>query len=284
MAVDSRYHEILRAAHGLRQIDAAMWAAEGETATAFSAEMHDHCCALEDASFWFRHRSACILSAVRRFPPGGVVLDVGAGNGVVTAALRAAGHHALALEPGPEGAQNALRRGLAPVVRATLTQAGFDRGSVAAIGMFDVLEHLDDPSETLAQVAAALMPGGLLYLTVPAYPLLWSQEDVAAGHHRRYTVSTVAAALRDAGLEVAWASYFFAPLPLAIFARRTLPRLLGRPPRHAHDAANDHTTHPSFARRALELVLKAEVAALDAGKTIPFGASILAVARARAQA
>lgn len=36
---------------------------------------------VEDNSFWFRHRTACILELVRQFPPPnlGVIFDVGGG-------------------------------------------------------------------------------------------------------------------------------------------------------------------------------------------------------------
>jgi hypothetical protein len=45
------------------------------------------CFALEDSSFWFAHRNACLLAVLRQFPTIGPFFDVGGGNGFVAAAL-----------------------------------------------------------------------------------------------------------------------------------------------------------------------------------------------------
>ena len=60
------------------------------------------CFQVEDHSFWFQHRNACILAVMSRLPPGGVLFAIGGGNGFVARALVAAGLPAVVVEPGPQ--------------------------------------------------------------------------------------------------------------------------------------------------------------------------------------
>ena len=58
---------------------------------------------IEESSFWFKHRNACIEAAVKCHPPrsGGPIFDVGGGNGFVTLGLIRAGFETVLVEPGP---------------------------------------------------------------------------------------------------------------------------------------------------------------------------------------
>jgi SAM-dependent methyltransferase len=194
---------------------------------------HDACFEVEDGSFWFRHRSRCIVAAMRRHPPplGAWLWDIGGGNGVVAAALAAAGQPVVLLEPGLAGARNALRRGLTPVVCGEALSCGLPPGSIAAAGLFDVVEHIADDVGYLRGLHRLLQPGGRLYLTAPAHPALWSQEDIDAGHCRRHTLASMHRLLSAGGYEPIWSSYFFRPLPLPIAILRSLPFRLGLRPR-----------------------------------------------------
>jgi hypothetical protein len=50
----------------------------------------------------------------------------------------------------------------------------------------DVLEHIENDREELANAAQRLSRGGHLIVLVPAYNFLYSEFDKAIGHHRRY--------------------------------------------------------------------------------------------------
>ena len=125
------------------------------------------CLRVEDTSFWFRHRNRCIVSVVRRFSPDATFFDIGGGNGFVARGLMDAGVDCALIEPGIDGALAAHARGVDPVICATLEDAGIRPGSVAAAGMFDVLEHIEDENAALSEVRKLLASGGRLFLTVP---------------------------------------------------------------------------------------------------------------------
>ena len=275
--------DLSRIAPNLRLTEAGLWTSSSHGGFSFPEGGHDECLRVEDGSFWFRHRNACLLEIVRAFPPGGTLVEVGGGNGFVAQALARAGYETVLLEPGPEGARNALARGLAAVVCSTFEAAGFRDGSIPAVGMFDVLEHSEDDVAFLRNVHRALAPGGRFYVTVPAYPALWSAEDVHAGHFRRYTAGGLQTRLADSGFAIERVTYFFAPLALPILLLRALPRRLGLASGGAEaiDAKTRryHAPRPGPGARALSALLTLELALLRRATPIPFGSSCLAVAR-----
>ena len=192
----------------------------------FPASGHRILATLEETSFWFNHRNDILLSAIHRFPPPGPILDVGGGNGYVSLALKRAGFETTVVEPGPDGARTARERGLR-VIEAPFQELSIEPGSVAAIGAFDVVEHIEDDQAALRGFYESLAPGGRVYLAVPAYSWLWSYEDKAAGHFRRYTVSRLKKRVVEAGFATLYATYFFACLVAPLFAVRTVPSALG---------------------------------------------------------
>jgi SAM-dependent methyltransferase len=267
-------------ARNLELGDDGIWISKGNSGVSYPAEGNQACFEIEDHSFWFQHRNRCIASVVRGFPPAGALFDLGGGNGFVSLGLQNAGWQSIVVEPGHTGAVNARKRGLANVICATLEDADFRSHSVPAAGLFDVLEHIADDGHFLRMLRERLIPGGRIYLTVPAYPWLWSAEDVAAGHFRRYTRSSLASVLERSGFEVEFASYIFSPLPLPILASRTIPSLLGR--RKAENVDQGIREHRPASKALAGLAGGAfewELRRLERKKTIPAGGSCLVVAR-----
>ena len=204
---------------------------------------------------------------------------MGGGNGSVSKALEQHGLDTVVLEPGPDGAQNARRRGLRNVVCATLEEARFAAEAFGAIGLFDVVEHLADDAAILREARRVLRPGGALCITVPAYRWLWSAQDELAGHHRRYTLRGLRALLGRSGYAVRFATYCFAPLTVPVLLARSLPyRLFGRRTREIEDSAVQQHVPSPLARRAMDGLLALELAQIQRGHVVPFGTSCLAVA------
>ena len=265
---------------GLRLGSDGVWTAQQSFQVAYPTSGHHACFEVEESSFWFQHRNTCIAAVIDRFPPpgSGPIFDVGGGNGVVAAGLSARGWPVVLVEPGEVGCRNALARGLQDVVHGTFEGASFRDGALPAVGLFDVIEHIEDDVAFLRTVGSKLIPGGTIYATVPAYRWLWSIDDEEAGHARRYTKRSITDALQSAGFQLAYVSYFFSPLPLGILLLRTIPSLL----RLLRTVSPDRTLREhkpgGLLQQALTSILRIEQRLIP-HRRIPFGSSILVHAR-----
>ncbi|MDR7545595.1 MAG: class I SAM-dependent methyltransferase [Armatimonadota bacterium] len=117
----------------------------------------------------------------RESPGRGAVLDVGCGGGRFLSLCRADGWQAVGVEPSPEAAAHARRRGIEVHGRSwpvpSLPDESFD-----AVTFINVLDHLPDPFEALREARRVLKLGGLLYVRVPNAPLhAWLRRLFVSG-------------------------------------------------------------------------------------------------------
>jgi ubiquinone/menaquinone biosynthesis C-methylase UbiE len=82
------------------------------------------------------------------------------------------------------------RAGILPVA-ASATSLPIVSDAAAALTALDVIEHLDDDAAALHEFVRVVRPGGIIVLTVPALPWLWSEWDEALHHRRRYTARSL---------------------------------------------------------------------------------------------
>ena len=126
----------------------------------------------------------------------------------------------------------------------------------------------------LAECTRILRSGGMLFLTVPAIPWLWSFRDEDAGHMRRYTRRSLVSCVSNAGFRVEYLRYYqFLLLPLII-----LSRFLGRTGKATRDL--EDAPHPAV-NAVLRAVVEIEVKLIELGVRLPIGSSLLMVARKR---
>ena len=150
--------------------------------------------------------------------------------------------------------------------------------------LLDVLEHLPHDVEVLRNIRRALAPGAFLFLTVPAFQLLWSPWDEVQKHKRRYTEASLRQALEVAGFSVQRCTYFFAPLffaALGVKGLREARRLAGlrAEPTDRIDRMVEGK-HRGWLGQVVLRVLSLERPGLARGR-LPLGTSLLAVATPR---
>lgn len=95
------------------------------------------------------------------------LLDVGAGRGRFVASARAAGLDARGLEPSERGVRAAAERYGVVLERTSVDGARIEPGTLDAVTLWHVLEHLEDPGAALERIAGWLAPGGVLLVGVP---------------------------------------------------------------------------------------------------------------------
>jgi len=268
---------------GLKKDSSGIWFSDERKNVSYPSDGNEICHNIEDISFWFKHRNNCILSVVKSYPPdrGGSVFDIGGGNGFVALAIERAGFNVVLVEPGLTGAMNGKNRGLKNVICATADAARFKPHSLLAVGLFNVLEHIEDDLSFLKSLKRLLKKLGRIYITVPAYSFLWSWEDVAAGHYRRYTRKSICKVIEQAGFEVEFSSYIFRFLPIPIAVFRVLPYRIGisRPNNRAPNVGGDHSVQGGAIASMLAFVLNSEIENLKNNKAMSFGGSCLIVAK-----
>ena len=243
--------------------------------------------AVENRHFWFRARNRVIAGVVRDITrgwrPGYRVLEVGCGNGNVLQSLASVctGAKVFGMDLYEEGLRFAKKRSGCPLIRGDIHNAPL-RAGFGLIGLFDVLEHLPDDSQILADLRCLVAPGGTLLLTVPAHMSLWSYFDVGSHHCRRYSRMELRSKLVKAGFEVIYITDFMAPLFPLIWLGRRLAKLLHGGP-NGLDAASELTSQEfrivPVLNGVMASILSLEARWIARGHTIPIGASLLAVAR-----
>lgn len=103
------------------------------------------------------------------------IVDIGAGTGSFVLLARSCGHTAFGVEPGDEASlarDRWLERGdtsAPPFTRGVGERLPFRDGSVGALLLHDVLEHVDDWRSVLAECRRVIRPGGVAYIKGPSY-------------------------------------------------------------------------------------------------------------------
>jgi SAM-dependent methyltransferase len=194
----------------------------------FPDDFREKLALLEGRSLWFQSRNRLIHSVITHQTDLSNLIDVGAGNGAVASYLARHGIETLAIEPGHPGAAYASSQGIDVVVAGRLEDLDLPSNSVNGIGLFDVIEHLEEPESLLNQAFDVIRSGGWCLITVPAFHFLWSQADEHAGHFRRYSRKTLDQSLTRCGFEPRFSSYCFAGAVPLLFLLRTIPFRLGR--------------------------------------------------------
>jgi SAM-dependent methyltransferase len=241
--------------------------------------------AVEERHFWFRARNdlitAVCASLSAGLPPGYRVLEIGCGNGNVLRALERAcpAGTVIGMDLFREGLGYARRRTAAPLLQGDMHRSPFG-GRFELVGMFDVLEHLDDDIRVLRDLRELLADDGHLVLTVPAGQELWSYFDEAAHHRRRYGPAALSERLAATGYEVVRCTPFMLSLYPLVWAGRRVAAAMNRlrPSGEEALAVDELRVRPGVNELILG-ALQQETRLVAAGRDLPFGTSLLAVAR-----
>ncbi|WP_159947153.1 class I SAM-dependent methyltransferase [Rhizobium sp. 18065] len=256
-----------------------IWTSITSSEVSFPTDTQSELAKVEEISYWFAHRNNIIADVVALFPPNGPIFDIGGGNGFVARGLIARGYDAMVIEPGHLGTISCTSRDV-PVVRAAFQDIVPPKERTSAIGLFDVLEHIENDDAALFRLNQTLIPSGMLYVAVPAFQSLWSQEDIDGGHFRRYSVSGLREKLNRAGFEVEFETYFFASLVLPMFFLRTLPTKLGvRSHVNMKQTAAEHSLPKGPIGHWLSRSFEKEQQLISGGRSVSYGTSCIVAAR-----
>ena len=204
-------------------------------------------------------------------------VDAGCGSGHLLERLAGMGFASVV---GMDASGRALThaRGNAPraaLLRAAAEQVPLASDTTMCLTSLDVIEHCDDVA-AVREYTRVVRPGGIVVIAVPAYEWRWSDHDVALGHRRRYTRSSLRHVLEPAGLDVVRTTYFHSWLlvPAALIRKTPLRRLQG-------EASASEMSDVSPAVNKLFGRLARLERRVVRHVPLPFGLSVLAICRRR---
>jgi SAM-dependent methyltransferase len=228
---------------------------------------------LYNEHWWWRAREEILLGLLRRLdlPRGAEVLDVGCGDGLFFPRLEGFGRvRGIEVDEGllTPGGPYRDRIFTRPLGDPLYQGPGWRFDLITAL---DVIEHIEDDRAAVASLAGMLRPGGVLLVTVPAFPLLWDRHDEINHHFRRYTAGGLRRVLDGHGLELVQVRYLFR----ALFLPKLLVRLVNA---GGSRKIAQHATPPRPVNALAGRLCVLEDRLLK-GFPIPFGTSVLALAR-----
>jgi SAM-dependent methyltransferase len=237
---------------------------------------------VEASSFWCRSRNRILRRMVERFSDQSRQLDmleIGCGIGGVVGELRSLPNLRLtASEIYLHGLRYA--RSKFPdvdFIQLDATDMPF-RDDFDIVGAFDVLEHIEADDRVIRGVHGALRHGGIFMVTVPQYQWMWSSLDEVVHHKRRYGRSELVGRLRRSDFNVLFCSSFVTALFPAMAASRLIARTRNRQ-EETRQAFEAHVVLPPSLNRICDWAMRLDEVALRAGFALPFGGSLLVVAR-----
>lgn len=158
---------------------------------------------------WRRHYAYRCQAVRRAQPNGGRVLDVGCGSGGFLRALCQDNKwEGMGIDINPYALDIARRQGV-NVQRGTLEDVHLPADSFDAVTLWDVIEHVPGPCDTLSEIRRILKPNGRLLLSAPSAKSwqihLWRNRWVAwetPRHLQIFSMQTLHRLAGDTGFEI----------------------------------------------------------------------------------
>jgi SAM-dependent methyltransferase len=235
----------------------------------------------EQQHFWFRGFRAFVapmLEAATAGQPHPRILDCGAGTGANIPLLEKYGA-AFAIERAWRGLQFAQSHRITRLTQATVAALPFVDASFDATVSFDVLYCLEDPVETAAigEMFRVLRPGGALVVNVAAMDMLKGDHSILVSEVRRYTRPRLRSKLERAGFRIERITYTNASLFPVAAVVRAWQRLRGLA--SEGDGCGDFAVLPAPINEMFSQALVLESKLVGSGVNMPFGSSLLCLAR-----
>ncbi len=176
-----------------------------------------HRCSLSCQDNWLRRYRFSLVSNFLPLPTKHQsLLDFGCGDGLFLKHLLEHNHSLSMTGYDPYYANDENNITGAVKIFKSLNDIGPQQFDVVCA--LEVIEHIKNDAEALQQLHKLLKPRGTLLLTVPAYQLIYSRRDVASGHYRRYSRSSLSQLLTKTGFAVFHYTHFLSFLIPVAFA------------------------------------------------------------------
>lgn len=178
----------------------------------------------ENKHFWFKRRRDYIKYFITKYiPKSKSFIEIGAGTSYIAKKIKEIGYDVAVGDIHINGLNMAKKSNINQLYQFDLFSTPFE-DAYDSIGMFDVLEHMEDETLALSNLHKMLKTGGYLIFTVPAHNWLWGNYDVIANHKRRYSYPDLSKLLQANGFKVIVGKNFFLSLVPVLLLRKMIQK------------------------------------------------------------
>jgi 2-polyprenyl-3-methyl-5-hydroxy-6-metoxy-1,4-benzoquinol methylase len=177
------------------------------------------------SEYVLRGEFGAVVKRIRHIIPAGTLIEIGAAYGFFLLEARAY-YQVHGVEIAAEAAEFAQARGLDVRAGRLSREILEEIGPVDVAVMLDVIEHLEDPKETLALCSEFLRPGGIVVLTTPDFASALARmtgkawRNMTPPQHLWYfTPESMARMATAVGLEVYRVSHPWKRVPVSLIVQ-----------------------------------------------------------------
>ena len=168
------------------------------------------------------------LGHLERYVQPGKLLDVGCATGFFMDEAQQRGWSVIGLDVSSFGVEYAQKHFGLNAVNSTLTDFEAQTGSFDALTLWDVIEHVPDPTAYVRKSAELLRSGGIISLATPDVDSLparlagkrWVGYKLSEEHVYYFSVTTLTRMLNEAGFDVVNVRHIGKYVPLSLFRDR----------------------------------------------------------------
>ena len=244
----------------------------------FSSDLFSQLYSLEEGNFWFEARNDLLVWAFGKFFPSAKnFLEIGCGTGFVLARIYKEFKEVelFGCDVFNESFFYTKKR-VSKVNYFILDARNIPfENEFDVIGIFDVIEHIDEDDVVLKQIFQAVKPKGGMILTVPQHQWLWSKSDELACHKRRYSRRNLIYKVKNAGFQIQCLTSFISLLfPMMVISRLRWRLYLGM-----NKSRKYELQQPKIFNIFFKKICEVERDMIKKGMSFPFGGSLLLIAK-----
>jgi len=184
---------------------------------------------VETRHWWWVARKKIVINLLKKYlkKSDNVILDAGCGTGAGILYLQQFGN-TYGVDLSPKAVEFCKKRGISKVKIGDVSKLPFKDNFFDLVCLLDVIEHVNDDKMVIKEISRVLKKGGILLMTLPALPFIYSKHDKEQGHFRRYSKHDLNNLFKKTGFKKMKVSYFNIFLSSPIIAIRLLSKLGGK--------------------------------------------------------
>lgn len=247
----------------------------------FDPEMLDLLSKIEREHFWHKGRREIIHEMIKQYGKKTAknnltMLELGCGNGNIVQYLKKKAINIEGADISLAGLKSCKKEADIPLYQVDILRTPFCSDSYDIVGLFDIIEHLDDDVAALKEAYRICKKNGIVIITVPANSLPWSYFDDISGHKRRYSKDDLISKIKETGFRIEKISFFMFFLSSFLLIFRQFNFFGGK--NHKKLAQLSELKIIPIINELFLIFLKLENLILKKFD-LPFGSSIICVAR-----